>query len=74
MKKIDPKTAALLIGLSVCASACSPVAAWQRGTLAKSSMALEPNPMQGAVREHTYGSREAASGSSSASGGGCGCY
>jgi hypothetical protein len=74
MKNINPMSAALLIALSVCAAACSPVAAWQRGTLAKSSMALEPHSMQSALREHTYGSREAASGSSSASGGGCGCY
>ncbi|MFA6164663.1 MAG: DUF4266 domain-containing protein [Methylobacter sp.] len=74
MKNIEPMSAALLIALSVCASACSPVAPWQRGTLSKSSMALEPHPMQSTLREHTYGSREAASSSSSASGGGCGCY
>ncbi|TAN69977.1 MAG: DUF4266 domain-containing protein [Methylobacter sp.] len=74
MKKTECRAVALLIMLSACASACSPVAPWQRGILAKSSMALEPNPMQSSLREHTHGSREAASGSSSASGGGCGCY
>jgi len=74
MKTTEPMPALLLIALSICVSACSPVAPWQRGTLAKASMALEPQPMQRSFREHSYGSREAASGSSSASGGGCGCY
>lgn len=74
MKKTERGSIALLMVLSACAAACSPVAPWQRGTLAKPSMALEPNPMQSSMREHTHGSREAASGSSSGGGGGCGCY
>ncbi|MCX7096165.1 MAG: DUF4266 domain-containing protein [Methylobacter sp.] len=73
MKKTERSSVALLV-LSACVSACSPVTPWQRGTLAKPSMALEPNPMQSSLKEHTHGSREAASGSSSAGGGGCGCY
>jgi hypothetical protein len=55
-------------------SACAPVSPWQRGTLAKPSMALDPNPMQGSFTHHIYGSREAAAPSGSGSGGGCGCY
>ncbi|MDD5272455.1 MAG: DUF4266 domain-containing protein [Methylovulum sp.] len=55
-------------------SACAPVSPWQRGTLAKPSMAIEPTPMQTLLSEHTHNSREAASANSSASGGGCGCY
>lgn len=66
--------AALLSGFLVLVSACSAVAPWERGTLAKPHMALDPNPIQSALQGHTYGSREAGSGSSSASGGGCGCY
>ncbi|MFZ2450718.1 MAG: DUF4266 domain-containing protein [Methylovulum miyakonense] len=58
----------------VCLSACAPLSPWQRGTLAKPSMALEPTPMQDILSEHTHGSREAASAGSSSSGGGCGCY
>lgn len=61
----------LLSGLS---SACTPVAPWQRGHLAEPLMALEPHPLQNSLRSHHYGSREAAMGSHSASGGGCGCY
>lgn len=63
-----------LIVLLMASSGCSPVAPWERGTLAKPQMALDPYPLQSAIRAHNYGSREAASGSSSASGGGCGCY
>lgn len=55
-------------------SACVQVSPWQRGTLAKPAMAIDPTPMQTTLSEHTHGSREAASASSSASGGGCGCY
>lgn len=67
-----PLFALLFMGLGI--SACAPVSPWQRGTLAKASMALDPNPLQTSLSEHTHGSREAGSGSSSASGGGCGCY
>ena len=65
---------ALLFALGVCVSGCTPVAPWQRGTLAKPQMALNPYPMQNTFNTHIYGSREAATGSSSAGGGGCGCY
>lgn len=55
-------------------SGCSSISPWERGTLAKEHMSLEPSPMQNSLRSHQYGSREAASGGSSSSGGGCGCY
>lgn len=64
---------ALLLVLSIGVSACSPVAPWQRGKLAKPQMALDPYPLQGAFQAHIYNSREAALGGSSAGGGGCGC-
>lgn len=66
--------APLLLVLSAGLSACAPVAPWERGHLARPHMALEPYPAQSAFREHIYGSREAAVGGHSASGGGCGCY
>jgi hypothetical protein len=69
------KTTFLLpVLLAICTSACSPVAPWQRGTLAEPAMALEPHPLQSGLREHNYGSREAALGGGAGSGGGCGCY
>lgn len=69
---VKPRLYLLLLVLPL--SACSTVAPWERGILAKPSMALDPYPLQSGFRAHHYGSREAASGSNSASGGGCGCY
>jgi hypothetical protein len=54
-------------------SACTPVAAWERGTLAKPEMALDADPLDSALDNHVYFSKEASSGANSASGGGCGC-
>lgn len=67
--------AAVLIGTGAGLSACSPVAPWERGNLAKPHMAPDPSPLQSTLRAHNYGAREAASGGVSGSGGGgCGCY
>lgn len=65
---------ALVFFLGLGLTACAEIAPWQRGTLAKPHMALDPYPMQSSFRGHIYGSREAASGVSSFEGGGCGCY
>jgi len=64
----------LFLALGICVSGCAPVAPWQRGTLAKPQMALDPYPIQNTYQAHINGSREAATGSYSAGGGGCGCY
>ncbi len=67
----------LLLGVCVVAalSGCANVAPWERGTLAKPHMALDPSPLQTGTRMHNYGSREAgASTNSEGGGGGCGCY
>jgi Domain of unknown function (DUF4266) len=47
--------------------------AWQRGDLAQPEMAWDPDPVDAAMRQHTYDSKEAASGSATVGGGGCGC-
>lgn len=62
------------LALIVLLSACTPVQPWERGNLAKPQMALDPYPLQSALRAHNYGSREAAAGGNAAQGGGCGCY
>jgi hypothetical protein len=72
MKQI--KLILFLLIFNTVISGCTPVAAWERGNLAKPQMALDPTPMQGAIRSHIYGSREASSGGNVSSGGGCGCY
>ncbi|CAK0758854.1 DUF4266 domain-containing protein [Gammaproteobacteria bacterium] len=56
------------------AAGCAPVAPWERGTLAKPHMAVDPYPLQSTLRDHVQGSREAAAGASATGGGGCGCY
>lgn len=61
--------------LALAASACSSmeVKPWQRGTLARADMQLDPNPLQTQFSEHIYFSKEAASGGRGFGGGGCGC-
>ena len=66
-------TAAMLIAVMIIGG-CAPVQPWERGNLAKPQMALDPYPLQSALRAHNYGSREAAAGGNAAQGGGCGCY
>jgi Domain of unknown function (DUF4266) len=63
-----------LLILSICLVGCANVQPWERGNLAKPQMALDPYPLQSALRAHNYGSREAAAGGNAAQGGGCGCY
>jgi len=46
---------------------------WQRELLAKKEMALDANPLDAAIDDHVYFSKEAASGGRGFGGGGCGC-
>lgn len=55
------------------ASGCSHVEPWERGRLAKPHMALDPEPTLTSLRDHVQVSKEATSGGSGTSGGGCGC-
>lgn len=50
-----------------------PVAAWERGYLAKDAMQWDAYPREGKFAGHVYTSKEASSGGSKAAGGGCGC-
>lgn len=63
----------LLAVLLLAACASTPPKAWERGTLAKPEMAWDPDPTLAAQRNHTYTSKEHATGAASAGGGGCGC-
>lgn len=62
-----------LIALTALAGGCTDVQPWERGNLAKPQMALDPYPLQSALRQHNYSSREAASAAANSQGGGCGC-
>ena len=63
--------AAVLVTTSGCATIG--VKPWQRELLAKKEMALDANPLDAAIDDHVYFSKEAASGGRGFGGGGCGC-
>jgi hypothetical protein len=46
---------------------------WQRETLARPDMTLVSDPLEAALDDHVYFSKEASSGGRSFGGGGCGC-
>ncbi len=55
------------------ACAMQPVNPWQKGNLAKPIMALDTDPLETRFDQHTYFSKESASGGMGVGGGGCGC-
>lgn len=46
---------------------------WQRDVLARPEMSLDANPLDAAIDDHIYFSKEASSGGRGFGGGGCGC-
>jgi hypothetical protein len=66
---------AIWLALALTATGCSTIGVkpWQREILAKPEMALNANPIDAAVDDHIYFSKEATSGGRSFGGGGCGC-
>jgi hypothetical protein len=65
----------LLPAYAALAAGCSSlgVKPWQRGVLAQEAMQLNANPLDRAIDDHVYFSKEASSGGRSFAGGGCGC-
>jgi hypothetical protein len=59
------------LGVSGCSSLG--VEPWERDLLAKEQMALTASPVDAALDDHIYFSKEASSGGRSFGGGGCGC-
>jgi hypothetical protein len=64
-----------LIAGAALVSGCSSlgVKPWQREVLAREEMRLDANPLDAAIDDHLYFSKEASSGGRSFAGGGCGC-
>jgi len=65
----------LLSATILLASGCSSlgVQPWERDLLAKDEMALTSSPIDAALDDHIYFSKEASSGGKGFGGGGCGC-
>jgi hypothetical protein len=61
------------LALSMLLVGCGTVQPWQKGNLAKEEMSFEPDALQTRFTEHTYHSKEGATGGLSVGGGGCGC-
>ena len=74
MSALRLKLIASLIGISLL-SGCANlgVKPWERDLLAKKSMQPNAYPLENAADDHTYFSKEAASGGKGFGGGGCGC-
>lgn len=60
----------VLLGFS---AGCANVKPYQRGTLADYTMRADRDPLDDALHEHIYFTREAAAGGRGVGGGGCGC-
>jgi hypothetical protein len=63
--------AALVAFMSGCSS--MGVEPWERDILAKQEMQLTTDPVEAAIDDHIYFSKEASSGGRGFGGGGCGC-
>ena len=59
----------VLLGLAGCAG----VQPWERDVLARPEMSLDNAPLDAAIDDHIYFSKEASSGGRGFGGGGCGC-
>ena len=46
---------------------------WEKGNLANKEMAFDPDTLETRFADHTYFSKEGASGGAGVGGGGCGC-
>ncbi len=53
--------------------AYAPPQPWERGQLAQPAMTMNADPLDQRFMQHTYASKEAASGGYGVGGGGCGC-
>lgn len=62
-----------LVGESGCSNIVKPVQPWEKGNLARDEMIFDKDTLDALYAEHTYSSKEAASGGAGVGGGGCGC-
>ena len=67
------RNALIVASMAAALSACEAVRPWERGTLARPEMQLDPNALQTGLYDQVYFSKEAARGGTKAAGAGCGC-
>ena len=63
----------LLIPILLALASCAAVKPWERDVLARPEMSLDAAPLDAAIDDHIYFSKEASSGGRGFGGGGCGC-
>ncbi len=76
MKLSHARFKVMVILIPLLLSACTGikrVQPWEKGNLAKPEMTFEGDMLDNAFTEHTYFSKEGASGGGGVGGGGCGC-
>jgi hypothetical protein len=52
---------------------CATVPPWERGTLAKPVMSVDPPPQEQQQKLRTYGAKQGGAAATAVGGGGCGC-
>jgi hypothetical protein len=62
-----------LLALTLSGCAGLGVQPWERDVLARPEMSLDDSPLDAAIDDHIYFSKEASSGGRGFGGGGCGC-
>ena len=69
------KNTLLILSMIFITSGCASlgVEPWERDLLAKDEMSLNASPVDAALDDHIYFSKEASSGGKGFGGGGCGC-
>jgi hypothetical protein len=73
MKHLAAGMCVVAAGLLAGCAGPQPVAAWEKGNLAKPIMSFDPDPLYARARQQVYLSKEAASGGAAVGGSGCGC-
>ncbi|MBN8549364.1 MAG: DUF4266 domain-containing protein [Deltaproteobacteria bacterium] len=63
----------VFVALALACAGCTPVKPWQKGNLAKSQMAFDPDPLDAKFRQSVYDSKEGSFGGYGLGAGGCGC-
>jgi hypothetical protein len=64
---------AAALSAATVASGCAGVEPWDRDVLARPDMHIVADPIEAAIDDHIYFSKEASSGGQGFGGGGCGC-